>query len=387
MRLALFARCMILLSAVTLAGPAGAAVDCRTESGQLALMMARVIVGEPQSPADLPPATNLPFRATSELFRTAQDETSNQTCMRYMKAWLYVSSSSLALDGLPTTAANATSDLWTIPKNVVAISLSITRAGNVLTLSGAMSRGSISTGTALYYRFAKQVIKEGGVDPYVWSSRFVFKVPAAPVAPALPNLIPQPTASSNINRPRFAVSGSSFGVDGESFLRVPDLFCANILTGGTTLGTYRCGTSGTCRKMNMSTALPPVVYFARNVGQAAADSSSGTFEMILQRREMVNGVSNKLTNVSSGLSKRLEPGTDAPRYTFNPGRSVTVYAFPDDNPGSCFARCEPNLAGCTVPYQELEYRVLVDGGNASQGEVLESNESDDEGDPMGRQPF
>lgn len=385
MRIAMFARCVILLTASVFAQSA-AALDCRTPEGQLALMTARVVVGAPQSPSDLPAATNLPFRATSELFRVAQDETSNSTCARFLNARVYVSKSSSALSALPTIASNATSDTWTAP-NVIAGTLSIGRSGNVLTFSGAISRSGISEGSLLYYRFGKQIIKEGGIDPYVFSSTYSFKVPKAPVAPALPNLIPQPTASSGINRPRFAVSGSSFGVDGETFLRVPDLFCANILAGGTTLGTYRCGTGGTCRKMSMRVALPPVVYFARNTGQAAADSSSGTFEMVLQRREMVNGVSNKLTNVASGLSKRLEPGTDAPRYSFNPGRSVTVYAFPDDNPGSCFDRCDPNQAGCVVPYQELEYRVLVDGGNASQGEVLESNESDDEGDPMGRQPF
>ena len=386
MRPMMIARSLILLTASLIAQPA-LSVDCSTAQGQFALMSARVLVGEPQDPSDLPPSTSLPFRATSELFLRAQDETSNQNCMRFLKAWLYVSASSSAIDSLSTIAANATSDLWLLPRGVFAVPVTITRSGNVLTFNAVMSRGSIATGTLLHYRFAKQIIKEGAVDPYVWSSRFGFKVPAAPVAPALPNLIPQPTRSSNVNRPRFAVSGSSFGVDGETFLRVPDLFCANILTNGTTRGTYRCGTSGTCRKMSMSVALPPVVYFARNIGQAAADTSSGLFEVKLQRSEMVNGVSNKLTTVSSGLSKRVEPGANSPQFSFNPGRSVTVYAFPDDNPGSCFDRCDPNQGGCVVPYQELEYKVLVDGGNATQGEVLESNEADDEGDPMGPQQF
>lgn len=170
-----------------------------------------------------------------------QDETSNQNCVRFLRASVYVSSSASALDGLPTIAANTRSDPWTVSSNVVAVPLTITR--------------------------------------------------------------------------------------------------------------------------------------------------SGLFGIKLQRREMVNGASKRLTDVSSGVSKRLEPGTNSPQNKFNPGRTVTVHAFPDDNPGSCFARCEPNLPGCTVAYQELEYKVLVDGGNTSQGEVLESNQSDDEGDPMGRQPF
>ena len=62
---------------------------------------------------------------------------------------------------------------------------------------------------------------------------------------------------------------------------------------------------------------------------------------------------------------------------------MTVFQFPDDNPGMCFTQCDPNLAGCTPAYQELEYKVQVDGGNSVQGDVLESNEKDDEGSPMG----
>jgi hypothetical protein len=60
-----------------------------------------------------------------------------------------------------------------------------------------------------------------------------------------------------------------------------------------------------------------------------------------------------------------------------------VLQFPDDNPGSCFTQCDPKLAGCTPAYQELEYKVVVDGGNSAAGDIVESNESDDEGNPMG----
>jgi hypothetical protein len=265
---------------------------------------------------------------------------------------------------------------------VTAGQLTIGRSGNVLTFNGAISR-IVPAGTTLYYRFGKQIVKEGAVDPFVFSTTYSFRVPAAPVAPVLPNLVPQPTLSSNTNRALFRPAGGSFGANGESFLRVPDRFCPNILASGTQDGTYPCGTNGTCRKLRMSVALTPVVYFARNAGQAAADSSSGTFQIVLQRSELVNGVPTKLTPVATGISKRVEPGANSPQFTFNPARTVTVYGFPDDNPGACFGRCEPNLPGCTLAYQELEYKVVVDGGNSSQGEVLESNEIDDEGSPMG----
>jgi len=135
---------------------------------------------------------------------------------------------------------------------------------------------------------------------------------------ALPNLVPRPTSASNTNRALFAPTGASFGTGTRSFLRVPDRFCANILTAGTPGPTHNC-------------------------------------------------------NIN----------TDSPPFSYTPGRTVTVFQFPDDNPGSCFTQCEPTLPGCTPAYQELEYKVQVDGGNSAEGDVLESNEKDDEASPMG----
>jgi len=369
----------VLLLAASPYARSQTAIYCKTEAGQLALMSARVVVGAPQSPADLPPAAQLPFRAVSELFRVAQDETINGYCIPFVRAWVYVSKDAASIDAVSRIAAAATSDTWTAP-NVIAVPMGIGRTGNVLNLSGVVSRSGFNAGQTLYFRIGKQIIKEGGVDPYVFSSRLSFVVPPPPVVAALPNLVPRPTSASNTNRALFAPTGASFGVGSESFLKVPDRFCANILTAGTPGASYTCGINQQCRRLSMSVALGPVSYFSRNVGAAPA----GQFSISLLRKELVNGVPTNLVQVSSHGVKGLAVNTDSPPFSFNPGRTVTVFQFPDDNPGSCFTQCDPKLAGCTPAYQEMEYRVKVDGGNSSQGDVLESNEtSDDEGNPMG----
>ena len=323
-------------------------------------------------------ATQLPFRAVSELFRVAQDETSNVSCAQFVRAWVYVSKDAASIDAVSRIAAAATSDTWTAP-NVVAARMTIGRTGNVLNLSGAASRSGFTVGQTLYYRIGKQIIKEGGVDPYVFSSRLSFVVPAPPVVTALPNLVPRPTLLSNTNRALFAPTGASFGTGTRSFLRVPDRFCANILTAGTPGPTHNCNINTQCRSLSMQVALGPVSYFSRNTGAAPAEF----FQVTLLRKELVNGVPTNLVPVSSHGVKNLAVNTDSPPFSYNPGRTVTVFQFPDDNPGSCFTQCDPALAGCTPAYQELEYKVQVDGGNSAQGDVLESNESDDEANPMG----
>lgn len=379
MRIPALARLGVLLLAGCHTAPSYAAVDCRTAAGQLALMSARVVVGAPETPAILPPsATHLPFRAVSELFRAAQDEASNTSCVRFVRAWVYVSKDAASLDALPTIASRATSDTWTAP-NVLAAQMTISRTGNVLNFTGAVGRSGVKVGGTLYYRIGKQVIKEGAIDPYVFSSRLSFIVPPPPVVVSLPNLVPRPTSASNTNRALFAPTGASFGTGASSFLRVPDRFCANILTAGTPGPTHNCNINTQCRSLSMSVALGPVTYFARNSGAAPA----GLFSISLLRKELVNGVPTNLVHVSSHGVKGLAVNTDSSPFSFNPGRTVTVFQFPDDNPGSCFTQCDPKLPGCTPAYQEMEYKVQVDGGNSAQGDVLESNESDDEGNPMG----
>jgi hypothetical protein len=380
MRVPVFARLGLLLLGACHLTPSYA-IDCRTAEGQLALMAARVVVGTPLNPSTLPlSSTRLPFSATSELFRVAADETSNTSCVQFLRARVYLSKDAAALDALNSIASSATSDTWTAP-NVVVGTMTIRRSGNVLTLDGGIDRSAISvkTGATLYFRIGKQIIKEGGIDPYVFSSRFSFALPAPPAVAALPNLVARPTSTSNQNRALFKPTGASFGVGAESFLRVPDRFCANILTAGTPGASYTCGTNQQCRRLSMSITLGPVNYFSRNIGAAPA----GQFQIDLQRREMVNGVSTNLVTVSSHGVKSLAVNTDSAPFSFNPNRTATVLQFPDDNPGSCFVQCDPKLAGCTPAYQELEYKVRVDGGNSATGDVTESNEGDDEGNPMG----
>jgi hypothetical protein len=128
----------VLLLAASPYARSQTAVYCKTETGQLALMAARVVVGAPQTPADLPPAAQLPFRAVSELFRVAQSETTNTYCTPFVRAWVYVSKDAASIDAVSRIAAAATSDTWTAP-NVIAVQMSIGRTGNVLNLSGAVS--------------------------------------------------------------------------------------------------------------------------------------------------------------------------------------------------------------------------------------------------------
>ena len=244
----------------------------------------------------------------SELFRVAQDETSNTSCVQFVRAWVYVSKDAASIDAVSRIAAAATSDTWTAP-NVTAVRMTISRTGNVLNFSGAMSRSGTTVGQTQYFRIAKQVIKEGAVDPYVFSSRLSFVVPPPPVVQALPNLVPRPTLTSNQNRALFAPTGASFGTGTRSFLRVPDRFCANILTAGTPGPTHNCNINTQCRSLSMSVALSPVSYFSRNTGAAPAEF----FQVSLLRKELVNGVPTNLVPVSSHGVKNLAVNTDSPR--------------------------------------------------------------------------
>ncbi|MBL0096790.1 MAG: hypothetical protein IPP46_10080 [Bacteroidetes bacterium] len=133
--------------------------------------------------------------------------------------------------------------------------------------------------------------------------------------------------------------------------------------------------------MKHSVPLGPVVYAARNGG----DTTSGTFTVTLHRKDKVgSNATSVLTQVASSQVPALAVNAQSANFSFNPNKTVDIYTFPDDNPGSCFVRCDPNQGGCVVPYQEEEYMVKVDGGNnvLNGGTVQEKSETNNEGNPM-----
>ncbi|MBK9401569.1 MAG: hypothetical protein IPN36_12150 [Bacteroidetes bacterium] len=368
--------------------------DCNTAAGVLALMVAKVVVGTPSDPATLPAASNLPFSITSELFKVAQNESSNSTCYPKVTYKLYTSTSSTALDNLPSLAsANAN---FVPATNILVSTMTKTRSGNVITATGSRTRtnyptfksgkGGIPVRNTVYYRIAKRITNCSscsGQDPYVFSPEYSFLVPNEPavvVVPKKSDLLPRPTANSNVNRPLFKNTGASHGANNETFLRLPNEFCQGLGT-GTQVATYNCGLNLTCKELKHSVPLGPVVYAARNGG----DTTSGTFTVTLHRKDKVgSNATSVLTQVASSQVPALAVNAQSANFSFNPNKTVDIYTFPDDNPGSCFVRCDPNQGGCVVPYQEEEYMVKVDGGNNvfNGGTVQEKSETNNEGNPM-----
>ncbi|MBK9319802.1 MAG: hypothetical protein IPM91_14005 [Bacteroidetes bacterium] len=165
-----------------------AQADCNTAAGVLALMVARVVVGTPSDPATLPAASNLPFSITSELFKVAQNETSNRTCYPKVTYKLYTSTSSTALDNLPSLAP----PMQTLFRQQILLvsTMTKTRSGNVITATGSRTRtnyptfksgkGGIPVRNTVYYRIAKRITNCSscsGQDPYVFSPEYSFWFP------------------------------------------------------------------------------------------------------------------------------------------------------------------------------------------------------------------
>lgn len=360
-----------------------AQANCNTANGVLALMVAKVVVGTPRTPATEPPSATLPFIITSELFKVPQNESSNSTCFQSVTFQIYTASSSSALSSLPNLATSNPS--FTLPSGVSRSTMTKTRVGNVITATVNLSRTGVTAGSTRFFRIAKRITNCSscsGVDPTVFSSTFSFVVPAAPAPPVvakLPDLLPRPTANSNVNRPLFRPAGGSFGANNITYLQIPNEFCQG-LPAGTQVSTFPCGTN-TCRELRHSVPLGPVIYAARNSG----DTASGAFTVTLHRKDKVgSNSSSTLTQVASSNVAGLAVNAQSANFSFNPNRTVEIHTFPEANPGLCFVRCDPNQGGCVVPYQEEEYKVKVDGGNnvLNNGAVREKSESNNEGNPM-----
>lgn len=373
-------------------------VDCSTPEGQLALMFGSVLTGPPFNPLSYPHDPNLVYSGSGTVFKEPVEEESIKPCMEFLEYRLFTSLDPSRLQQLPALAQR--DDNWTPPRGVSGAPVSIRRGGNRLDLRAQQSRSLYPEGN-VSFRFGRRIKKEGGVDPWMWSEIFNFDVPV------LPNLLPVPSAASGRNRPLFAVSGGSFGIEGESFLRVPEQFCAAVVNDKFRLADYPCSFAGAkgdtgskdskesdpnakegedepkgpqCRRFSMTAELGPVVFGVTNRGQAVASG----FPVQLLRQEVISGNPTRLEAVANQTVQTLNPGAEQV-FTFDPRRAVTVFVFEDENPGLCFAQCDPRLPGCTLEYQELAYVVRVDGGNNATGggSVLETNERDNEGNPMG----
>ena len=356
--------------------------DCGTAAGVLALTFGKVVVGDPRDPQDVAAATALPWNITSELFKVAQNEATNTSCFTSVTFKLYTATTSAALSNLPSLAA-ANAD-FTVPAGVVASTMTKSRAGNVITAAGSRTRTTYAAGAVVFYRIAKRIKNCSsctGPDPYVFSTTYSCTIPPAPapvVVAKKADLIPQPTTNSHRNRPLFKPTSGTYGEGTESFLRIPDVFCATTLTQGTLVKSYPCGTS-TCREFRQGIALTPIIYAAKNTG----DTAAGAFSVSLFRKDQTLGTAGSLTAVGTNQVTTLAVNTESTIFSFNPNKTVDVYAFPEANPGMCFVRCDPNTAGCMPPYQELEFKVKVDGGNsATNGTVSEKSETNNEGNPM-----
>ncbi|HEX2736489.1 MAG TPA: hypothetical protein VHM70_33030 [Polyangiaceae bacterium] len=386
---------LLALAAFVLNSPqAKAQANCNTPAGVLALMLAKVVVGTPQDPSTLPAASNLPFRISSELFQVAQNNSSATSCASKLTFEIYASTSSTALNDLPTLAA-ANADF--VPASSISrTAMAKTRSGNDLTASTALSRTTYPTTVLhlkgqrrvrnqVFYRIGKRIRNCDsciGQDPYVFSKVFSFLVPDAPPPPPPPepkaDLVPFPSSHSNVNRPLFQPSGGSFSANLDTFLALPSNFCQG-LGDGTQVTTYPCST-GTCNERKHALALGPVTFAAKNTGNAA----SGAFSITLSRKESVSGVTGLSIQVASADVTALAAGAQSANFSFNPNKTVDVYTFPEDNPTSCFVKCDRNQAGCILDYEEEGYSIKVDGGNnaVNGGAVQERSETNNEGDPM-----
>jgi len=162
-----------LLMLMSLPRDAQAAVDCSTAQGQLALMLAKVVVGNPVDSDDIPSFT-LPVIFASELFKVPQDVASNNTCNTHVSFAVYSSTTQSSLSGLPNLAT--TNADFTLPQGVRKRNCAKTRSGNTFICNATLSKVGLSQGTRVFYRVAKRIKKDDGIDPTVWSNIYSFVI-------------------------------------------------------------------------------------------------------------------------------------------------------------------------------------------------------------------
>ena len=154
--------------------PRGAqAVDCSTAEGQLALMLARVVVANPVDSDDIPSIT-LPVIFVSELFRVPQDVASSNSCTTRVSLFVYSSTTQSSLSSLPNLAT--TNADFTLPQGVRKRYCVLTSQANALVCEARLSKVGLPQGTKVFYRVAKRINKDDGIDPTVWSGIYSFVV-------------------------------------------------------------------------------------------------------------------------------------------------------------------------------------------------------------------
>lgn len=180
---------LALLAPLTMSTQVMAQADCNTAAGILSLMSARVIVTTVTTPATAPAASNLPFGFTSELFRVAQNESTNSSCFNSVSFQIYTATTSAALSNLSNLAANDPN--FALPAGVRRTTMSKTRSGNVITVSGNVLKTGFNAGSTVFYRLAKRIVNCSscsGQDPTVFSST---------ASAVVPNMSPSANAGAN----------------------------------------------------------------------------------------------------------------------------------------------------------------------------------------------
>jgi hypothetical protein len=197
-----------------------------------------------------------------------------------------------------------------------------------------------------------------------------------------PNLTAAPRHTGHENRSLFEASGGFWGYamyDSHgsyqtfTFVGIPNEFCGDIETNPQAVVKYYPpydGAAANHRQFSMTVALGPIRYSARN----GPDKASPGFAVELFQ----DGYAVDQHAVAS-----LGVGQETNEFSYDPQRNVTVFRFPDDNYNLCFQLYHSNVPGAVIEPEEEPYKVKVDGGNHSSASVvLESNEGDNERDPL-----
>jgi hypothetical protein len=192
---------LTLLAPLAMSTQVIAQADCNTASGILALMAAKVVVSTTTTPATVPATTNLPFSFTSELFRVAQNETTNSSCFNSVSFQIYTATTSAALSNLSNLAANDPN--FALPAGVRKTTMSKTRSGNVITVTGNVVKTGFNGGSTVFYRLAKRIFNCSscsGQDPTVFSSTASAVVPnmSPTVNAGTSKTITLPTTSTSV---------------------------------------------------------------------------------------------------------------------------------------------------------------------------------------------
>lgn len=216
-----------------------------------------------------------------------------------------------------------------------------------------------------------------------YGTDMTFTTPNSP-----PDLQPRPRSSDAENRVLFQKSGGTVIAGTENRQQVPASIC-NALTLGSPVATrtfpyntgpVNCGQN--CRELQYAVTLPPVIYKATNTGH----SNAGAFNVTLHRQLSINGQDGPMVEVASKQVTGLNAGATSSVFSYQPPELVNIFTYPDSYSAASdvkkYCTTDRTSSG-SIKFAEKAYVVKVDGGNsANSGQVIESNESNNEVDPM-----